>query len=212
MESRKQIENLPIKFYIGDDVVRNEVTNMPLIIEKKTQSPEMYPSFWVTPRTKDAGNLIRVKRFSDGREDNIHILRINYDNSGSRFKFPSFFMCILISRMENILKRLVLDDDKTWKLNGLTEITTWNDLKTDSFWKGSEAVKILRFHLCPYISEYGTLKFRLWNEVADEFQKTYEKDGGFVSWRGPAISIGVSAFKGLLKALKELMAEKPETE
>lgn len=211
MENKTQVENASPNFYIGEDVKRDKITNMPLIKKEKNQSPEIYPSFWVTPRTKDAGNFLLVKRFSNGNEDNVHIMRINHKQSGSRFKFPSFFMSILISRMESIIKRLHLNNDQRWALNGLSTSTAWNELSSDVFWNGPEALKILRFHFCPYISEYGTLTFRLWNEVDKAHQKSYETDDGTMLWRGPAVSIGVAALKGLLKALKELISEKPET-
>lgn len=211
MENKTQVENASPNFYIDEDVKRDKITNMPLVKKEKNQSPEIYPSFWVTPRTKDAGNFLLVKRFSDGNEDNVYIMRINHKKSGSRFKFPSFFMSILICHMESIIKRLHLNNDQRWALDGLSTNTAWNELSSDVFWNGPEALKILRFHFCPYISEHGTLTFRLWNEVDKAHQKPYETDNGTMLWRGPAVSIGVAALKGLLKALKELISEKPET-
>ncbi len=206
-------ENLPICFNISGEVIENGLANMPFSKEKKKQYPELHPSFWSTLGTIHVNDCLLVKRFSDGNDDNVYLLQDNYRMAASRFKFPSLFLSILIQRMEGYLKRLEYDDEYTWKLNGLSEITRWNDLRTNLFWNGPEAVKIQRFHMRPYISEYGTLTFRLWNEAdEDEDKGASDSDENIVQCRGPVASIGVSAFKELLKALKRLMLEKPETE
>lgn len=176
---------------------------------KTKNPPEIYPSFWLTPGTKEVGNCIFVKRFTDGNEDNVYILRVNYKIAGSRFKFPSFFMEILITHMENLLERLN-DDDESWRLDWIT-VNSYKDLTTDLFWSGQESLKIQRFNFSPYLSEYGIIKFRLWNEVEKEHHKIYKDHGDDIEWRGDASSIGLSDFKELLKALKELRSENAET-
>lgn len=167
--------------------------------------------FWSTPGVISVGNGIYVKRFKNEYHDNIHILRTSSKSGGTKFKFPSYFIPNVVFRLEAIFNKLELDANKKWTLPGYEKITSWDEFSSETFWSGEDEVRIFDFRIKPYLSSYGTLQFRMWNAVDEEFHKTFENKNGTYVWRGPMTSYGLEACKGLVSALKKLKDAEPET-
>ncbi len=161
-------------------------------------------AFWTTPDVQSAGDTVLVKRFKNETDDNVHIMRLNKDYPGSKFKFPSTFLTALVDRTKAVLGQLELGEDNKWKLAGCESISSLKVLSTDEFWTGDNCIKIVKFRIKPYVSPYGTVQFRLWQEVEEGQYKTFETAEGSRTWRGPAISLGVGAMKKLAAALEKL--------
>lgn len=166
-------------------------------------------AFWTTPGTQAIGTSVLVKRFDDGGEDNIHIMRINKDYLGSKFKFPSSFIPVLVERLKGYLEKLEYTDDKKWKIPGIEKITSWEELTSDEFWAGDDYIKIAQLRIKPFLAAYGSIQFRLWNEVAN-YQTFENPDGSTKLWRGSAASISVAVMKKLVAVLEKLENTEPE--
>jgi hypothetical protein len=171
---------------------------------------EQGTAFWTTPGTQVIGSTILVKRFDDGNEDNIHIMRINKQNLSSKFRFPSVFIPTLVERTRALLEQLEFTDDKIWKLPGVDKVTSWEELNTDEFWAGDDYIKVSKLRIKPYVGNYKTIQFRLWNEI-DNYQTYENPDGSTRLWRGPAVSLSVTVMKKLVAVLEKLNTAQPET-
>lgn len=167
-------------------------------------------STWSTPGTITAGKTLYVKRFKSEYEDNIHLLRINQRSEGTKFQFPSFFIPDVIARLNAILNKVEDNGEGKCSLVGCENVTNWYEFTSDSFWAGGDSIKVSQFRMKPYISSFGTLNFRLWNEIDEEYYKTFENSHGTFTWRGPMASISLHACRKLVSALEKLKNAAPD--
>lgn len=173
-------------------------------------SPDQSPDFFTSPGTQIVMNNLLVKRYSNGSDDNIYIIRLNKGPNGSRFRFPALFISSFIKKMNDLLKKLEPGENNAWTLPGMETISTWKDMSSDPFWEHESSLRIMNFRVRPYFATFGTIMFRMWNEVEEAHQKTYESDRGQVMWRGPATSITVEMMRRLVSAMEKLSSMAPE--
>lgn len=175
-------------------------------------SHDQSPGFFASPGTIAASASLLVKRYANEREDTIHILRLNKGPKGSRFRFPSLFASTVSKRLFDVLEQMEQVGDSNWKLPGLETTSTYEDLSEDQFWMDKYAIKVVMFHVRPYITSYNKLMFRMWNAVDPANQKVYENDKGKVLWKGPVASLTVDETRGLATALLQLTKTAAERE
>lgn len=174
------------------------------------ESPEQTAGFFASPNTIAAGACLLVKRYANGREDTIHILRLNKGPKGSRFKFPAMFAGTVSKRLLELLELIKQDGDT--KVPGLETPTAYDELCDDAFWTGPNSIRVVMFHMKPYLTTYKKIMFRIWNAVDPVNQKVYENEGGRVVWKGPAASLTIEETMGLAHALDKLSKSFPERE
>ncbi len=170
--------------------------------------------FWTTDGTIPVGNsnILLVKRYRDGLSDYVYMLRLNTmgGNNGSKLKFPSFWSSTLVKKMEETIARFERDPEGRVSLPECQEVTPRDELSEDSFWE-TGALRIANIRIKPFLSEFGTLTFRIWMEVDSKFYRTYENENGVTIWKGPQCNISTDCYVGLMEALKILAASPPET-
>lgn len=175
----------------------------PTTKQVKIFNPEDSEEFWCTPDVKSINNVLLVKRFSSGF-DFVHLMRLNAKTASTKFKFPASFIGTLISKLSEIMLKLEVMPDGTIILPGSTFPTTREELSKDAFWSGENCVKLCTFYMKPYMSEYGSLMFRLHIRVPERSFRTFTENGATTAWMGPASSISLSVAEGFLKVLKEI--------
>lgn len=170
--------------------------------------------FWTTSGTIPVGNsnILLVKRYRDGLSDNVYMLRLNNMGgaNGSKLKFPSFWISTFVKRMGETINRFERDADGRMMLPEIQDVTPRDELAEDSFWD-SGALRIAKIRIKPFLSEFGTLTFRLWMEVDPKFHREYQNEKGVTAWKGPQCNISVDCYVGLKEALQTLLACPPET-
>lgn len=174
--------------------------------------PENSAGFFASPNTITASSSLLVKRYTNGKEDTIHILRLNKGPKGSRFKFPALFASTVSKRLRETFNQLEQVGENGWKLPGLETPTAYDDLSEDHFWADKSTIRVVTFHIRPYISTYNKLMFRVWNAVDAANQKVYDNERGKVLWKGPVASLSLEEAKGLATALEQLSRSAPERE
>lgn len=177
----------------------------------KMETHEQSPGFFASAGTIAASANLLVKRYSNGREDTVHILRLNKGPKGSRFRFPSLFLSTISKRLNELLEQVNKVGDN-WKLPGLETPSSYDDLSDEQFWADKKTIKIVQFHLKPFITPYNKLMFRLWNAVDPSNQKVYENEKGKIIWKGPVASLTLEETRALATALETLCKAAPETE
>lgn len=179
------------------------------LFPQKKKNVEEEASFWATPRTQFVRGNVLVKRFTTGSDDNIIIMKLNKKANPSKFRFPALLLSSLTSQMKKLLSTLTSTDGQKWSCPGLTE-STYDEFSSDEFWSGPEVIRVAQIRMKLYLSTYKTLMVRIWLEVDTENQKTYEKNGEKVLWRGPSASISLDSFRELITALETLFLSAPE--
>lgn len=165
--------------------------------------PEDDVMFW-SEGVYTIGDAILVKQFANSDIDNVHIMRINKLYGASKFKFSSNEIPELVKKINEVVDKVVLGEDKKWKLAGCEKISSWEYMLTDDFWSG-DYIKVEQFRIKPFLTEKDTLQFRLWQELdTEEPVIVKNKDGTSRIWRGSVATIGVSELKKLSAILEKL--------
>lgn len=162
--------------------------------------PENTDEFWTSGNVRAVGDTLLVKRHREGIFDYIHMAKIT-SFGRSTFKFPTSMIDMLISRMEYMLKLIEVDEDNNVYYPGITEPTPYDQLADERFWNDDTVIKLMKYRLRPFISQYGKLCFRMLMEVPEQ-HKRYNM--GKLSWSGPSASISFDSFRELLSLLREI--------
>ncbi len=176
------------------------------------ETHEQSAGFFASRGTIAASASLLAKRYSNGNDDTIHILRLNKGPKGSRFRFPALFVSTVSKRLNAVLDQLQQVGENGWKLPGLDTPSTYDDLSDDQFWADGNTIRVVQFHIRPYITTYNKLMFRMWNAVDPINQNVYDNEKGKVIWKGPVASLSVIEAKGLAAALDQLSKASPERE
>ncbi len=176
------------------------------------ETHEQSAGFFASRGTIAASASLLAKRYSNGKEDTIHILRLNKGPKGSRFRFPALFVSTVSKRLNALLEQVTNEGYNDWKLPGLDAISSYDELGEDQFWDDKSTIRVVQFHIRPFVTTYKTLMFRMWNAVDPSKQKVYDNDKGKVIWKGPVASLTVEETKRLATALEQLSKASPESE
>lgn len=167
-------------------------------------SHEISPGILTTRGAFAVGNSLLVKRYSNGRDDNIHIMQVN-KGKGSSFKIPSVFIPVFAKRLNEILEQILLSSDEDIiKIPGLETVCTYDDLTKKEFWEHNSAVRISNFYVRPYRTTNNINLFRLWSEVCSENKIYCATDKENVLGVGPATSLSLKDTQVLVTALERL--------
>lgn len=166
-------------------------------------SPQNQLKFWTSPDVQSCSTNLLVKRHADRNCDTIFLKRLNSQNSGaSVFQFPTNLIPSFLDRVEDLLARLKAEEKNRFSLEGITEVSSPEDFVKDSFWEHKETIRLMRFVLRPYLSDWG-ISIRLWQEVDQEYYKEFEDSkGNFRTWKGPCTSINCKNLRQLVPILK----------
>lgn len=139
----------------------------------------------------------------DEEDDDIHIAKM-IPKRTVKFVFPASALELLIPRMQDMISKVEKDEVGNFSFPGLTEKSRYSDLCKKDFWSGPFCIKILQFHMRIFITEWGTLSWRLLSEVPEE-HKLRRND--VVIWNGPTCTISIQNFRDLLAALIDIHSE-----
>lgn len=139
--------------------------------------PEKESKFWSTPGVIQAGSTVKVKRFLDGLLDSTYIARKNsFNGNYTIFKIPNFNVWPLTVYMEGILQKVIIDPFGNQVIPGYDISTPTNQLNNKTFWQdGRDTFHALNFWMKPFLSEFGTIQFRIWEEIAVQKHKSVGK-------------------------------------
>lgn len=121
-----------------------------------------------------------------------------------KFKFPTSTLEMLLPRLLDILETVEVDEDQGLVYPGLTEETAYQNLSKESFWDHPLTIKVIKFRLRLYKTDYGRLAVRLLNEVPAD-RKIYK--AGVLTWSGPASTYNFEQFKALYAILSQIHSE-----
>lgn len=171
--------------------------------------PDDDPTFWTQSDVYAVGNLLLVRRYDHEGQDLVYLNRLNARGSPSRFKFPGYLLPQVLLRMENLISRAQKDDRGKYSLDSLSEISKKDDFVNEAFWKSSDTIKALNFHMKPYKSEFNTLCVRFWMDIGGP--KMFETEHGFKTWLGPCNYISFDNFVTLFHTFKKLNNKEDES-
>lgn len=166
--------------------------------------PENTREFWQAPDVYLIQRTLAVRRYTTGLFDYIYLNRQTSSQNEVKFQIPTSKIGLLINWMESIKNRVKLNADGKRGLPDHTEVTLYSDITSKDFFKHKDTFNCETFYIRPFLSAYGSLQFRMLEELDEDFHRTIESNTGFFNWCGPSSQISLSVFLGLLKVLKTI--------
>lgn len=156
-------------------------------------------------------STISVRRAGNKTDDTVYLLKRG--EKDKKFKFPGAGLLLVVPALQKTLDKIVEDKNGSVTYPGITEPTHWSDFSKPEFWFHESVTRVFSFLIRPYIANYKNadgslnlvLSFRILQEVAPEFRKSYNGR----EWLGPSVNLSLQNTRDLLKFFMGLSSQSP---
>lgn len=160
---------------------------------------------WTSPDVRVVSNTLLAKREKDKFRDSISLQRILMRGAPLTFSFPTIFAPAFIEWIEKLQQIFGNEENRESLKCRLKDEGKQKEVDFRSIWSSKDCLKLLNFHIRPWMYEVDKVDFRMWQEIDKQFHKMIKTKEYSFFWCGPDTYISYETLLKLKEVLRELV-------